>query len=121
VLLQSNSIDVCPGTLKTNVTARVGLGDGNQDSRVILDQNDAEELTSPGQAILVRGVETVKVMSPYLPDDERAQRLADLRQGQIEPTFPEKLGAECGEKHYRTGQKSHRSRCPRATFGPDGV
>jgi DNA segregation ATPase FtsK/SpoIIIE-like protein len=49
------------------------------DSRVILDQNGAEELTPPGQAILVRGMETLKVMSPYLPDDERAQRLAKLR------------------------------------------
>jgi len=42
------------------------------DSRVILDQNGAEELTPPGQAILVRGMETVKVMTPYLPDEEWA-------------------------------------------------
>ena len=54
------------------------------DSRVTLrvDQNGAEELTPPGQAILVRGMETVKVMTPYLPDDERAQRLARLREGE---------------------------------------
>jgi hypothetical protein len=44
----------------------------------------------PGQAILVRGVETLKVMMPYLPDDERAQRLAGLRQGEIELTDAKK-------------------------------
>ena len=42
-------------------------------------QNGAEELTPPGQAILVRGTETLTVMTPYLPDDERAQRLNALR------------------------------------------
>ena len=40
-----------------------------QDCRTIMDQNGAEELTPPGQAILARGVETLTVMTPYLPDD----------------------------------------------------
>jgi len=72
---QRPSVDVCPGSLKTNVTARLGLAMPTmQDSRVILDQNGAEGLTPPGQAIFVRGMETVTVMSPYPPDDERAQR-----------------------------------------------
>jgi hypothetical protein len=31
-------------------------------------------------------METLTVMSPYLPDDERAQRLNALRLGQIELT-----------------------------------
>ena len=39
---------------------------------------------------MVRGVETLKVMSPYLSDDERAQRLAALRLGQVELTELEK-------------------------------
>jgi len=70
---QRPSVNVCPGTLKTNVPARVGLAMATMaDSRVILDQNGAEELTPPGQAILVRGMETVKVMTPYLPDEEWA-------------------------------------------------
>ena len=53
------------------------------DSRVILDQNSAEELTPPGQAILVRGVEAVRVMPPFLSGEERRQRLAALQAGQV--------------------------------------
>ena len=89
---QRPSVDVCPGSLKANVPARLGLAMATmQDSRVILDQNGAEELTPPGQAILVRGTETLTVMTPYLPDDERAQRLCALRLGEIELTEDEKL------------------------------
>jgi DNA segregation ATPase FtsK/SpoIIIE-like protein len=88
---QRPSVDVCPGSLKTNVPARVGLAKATMaDSRVIFDQNGAEELTPPGQAILVRGVETVKVMLPFLPDEERAQRLAALRMGELELTDAER-------------------------------
>ena len=69
-----------------NVPARLGLAMATmQDSRVILDQN-GEVLTPPGQAILVRGMEIVKVMPPYRPDDERAQQLNALRLGQVELT-----------------------------------
>ena len=32
-------------------------------------QNGAEELTLPRPALLVRGLETLTVMTPYLPDD----------------------------------------------------
>ena len=32
----------------------------------------------------MRGMETLTVMTPYLPDDERAQRLNALRLGEIE-------------------------------------
>ena len=32
----------------------------------------------------MRGTETLTVMAPYLPDDERAQRLNSLRWGEIE-------------------------------------
>jgi len=73
-----------------NVPARLGLAMATmQDSRVILDQN-GEVLTPPGQAILVRGMEIVKVMPPYRPDDERAQQLNALRLGQVELTELEK-------------------------------
>ena len=112
---QRPSIDVCPGTLKTNVPARDGLAMATMaDSRVILDQNGAEELTPPGQAILVRGMETVKVMSPYLPDEERAKRLADLRQGQVELTYTEKLVLKMAKSMMQEGKKPTR----RAMFDP---
>jgi DNA segregation ATPase FtsK/SpoIIIE-like protein len=101
---QRPSIDVCPGTLKTNVPARLALAT-MQDSRVILDQNGAEELTLPGQAILVRGMETVKVMTPYLPDEERAQRLNALRSGEIELTNNEKLVLEAANRLVQGGKK----------------
>jgi hypothetical protein len=76
-----------------------------QDSRVILDQNGAEELAPPGQAILVRGVETLKVMSPYLPDDERALRLVALRSGETELTNNEKLVLEAANRLIQGGKK----------------
>jgi len=70
--------------------------------RVILDHNGAEELTPPGQAILVRGMETRTVRSPYLPDDERAQRLNALRLGEIELSDEQReklaLQAACGTR-----------------------
>ena len=77
------------------------------DSRVTLrvDQNGAEELTPPAQAILVRDVETVKVMTPYLPDDERAQRLNALRLGEIELTDIEKLVLKAAKGVVREGKK----------------
>jgi hypothetical protein len=74
-------------TQKERDVAPLGLAMSTmQDSRVTLriGQNGAEELTPPGQAILVRGTETLTVMAPYLPDDERAQRLNSLRWGEIE-------------------------------------
>lgn len=74
-------------------------------SRVILDQNGAEELTPPGQAILVRGVETLKVMSPFLPDEERAQRLAKLRQGELELSDDAKLVLEAMNSLKNNGTK----------------
>jgi hypothetical protein len=104
---QRPSVDVCPGSLKTNVPARVGLAMATmQDSRVILDQNGAEELTPPGQAILVRGVETLKVMSPYLPDDERAERLARLREGEQELTDAERRVLETANALVQEGKKA---------------
>jgi DNA segregation ATPase FtsK/SpoIIIE-like protein len=88
------------------VPARVGLAMATMaDSRVILDQNGAEELTPPGQAILVRGVETLKVMTPYLPDDERAERLARLREGEIEFTEVEKKALEAVRQLQAAKQK----------------
>jgi len=74
-------------------------------SRVILDQNGAEELTPPGQAILVRGVETLKVMSPFLPDEERAQRLVKLRGNEIELTELEQKALEAVRQLEATGQQ----------------
>jgi DNA segregation ATPase FtsK/SpoIIIE-like protein len=96
------------GSLKANVPARVGLAMATMaDSRVTLrvDQNGAEELTPPGQAILVRGVETVKVMSPFLSDEERAQRLAGLRRGEIELTDAEKAVLHTAKELAQQGQK----------------
>lgn len=49
-----------------------------QDCRTIMDQNSVGERILPGQAILVRGMETLTAMTPYLPDDDRAQWLNAL-------------------------------------------
>ena len=46
-----------------------------QDSRVILDQNGAETLNPPGQAIFTWGTHAETVMTPFLDDEERSQRL----------------------------------------------
>jgi hypothetical protein len=103
---QRPSVDVCPGSLKANLPARVGLAMATMaDSRVILDQNGAEELAPPGQAILVRGVETIRVMTPYLPDDERAKRLGALRVGEIELTNAEKVVLEAAKALMAEGKR----------------
>ena len=62
-------------------------------------------MTPPGQAILVRGMETIKVMTPYLPDEERAQRLAALRLGQVELTDTEKLVLQEARRMSQDGRK----------------
>ena len=49
-----------------------------QDCRTIIDQNGAEELTPPGQAIPVRGTETLTVMTPTGPTT-RAGLMAERR------------------------------------------
>ena len=72
-----------------------------QDSCVTLDHNGAEELTLTGQAILVRGMETLVVMLPDLPDDERVQRLNAL---------PLRNRAERGSAYFRFS-RSARSCC----------
>jgi hypothetical protein len=107
---QRPNIDVCPGSLKANTPVRWGQAVPTmQDSRVTLrvDQNGAEELTPPGQAILVCGMETFTVMSPYLPDDERAQRLNALRLGEIELSDAqrEKLALQAARGTRPAGKK----------------
>ena len=80
-----------------------------QDSLVTLrvGQNGAEELTPPGQAILVRGTETLTVMSPYLPDDERAQRLNALRLGEIELSDAQReKRVQVGARHAARGHQA---------------
>ena len=77
-----------------------------QDSRVILDQNGAEELSPPGQAILARGTETMAVMTPYLPDDERASRLAALQAGEVELTGLERQVQEAAAALRQAGRKA---------------
>jgi hypothetical protein len=72
-----------------------------------VDQNGAEELAPPGPAILVRGTETLTVMTPYLPDDERAQRLNALRLGEIELSDAqrEKLALQAARGTRQAGKK----------------
>jgi hypothetical protein len=53
----------------------------------------------------VRGMETVKVMTPYLPDDERAQRLAALRLGEVELTETEEQVLQEARRMSQDGQK----------------
>jgi hypothetical protein len=43
--------------------------DGPRRVTLRVGQNGAEELIPPGQAILVRGAETLTVMTPHVPDD----------------------------------------------------
>jgi hypothetical protein len=78
-----------------------------QDSRVTLrvDQNGAEELTPAwtGDPGARRG--NPQVMSPFLPDEERADRLAELRQGQIELTVSEKLVLKTAKSMMEEGKK----------------
>jgi hypothetical protein len=50
-------------------------------------------------------VETLKVMSPYLPDEERAERLARLRENEIELTELERKALEAARELEATGQK----------------
>ena len=71
----------------------------------ILDQNGAEELTPPGQAIFVRGMETITVMTPDLPDEEWALRLAALRVGEVELTDAEKLVLQAARGTRQAGKK----------------
>ena len=52
----------------------------------------------------MRGMETVKVMTPYLPDDRRAQQLARLRVGEQELTDIERRVLEA-KSMMQQGQK----------------
>lgn len=77
---QRPSVDVCPGTLKTNFEARVALALPTQaDSRVILDVKGAEELEKSGQAIYKHGSRLTTVMAPWLAIEERNRRLRAVR------------------------------------------
>jgi len=106
---QRPSIDVCPGSLKANGPARVGLAMATMaDSRVILDQNGAEELTPPGQAILVRGV---------FPSG-RARRHARISRGEPGRTLAQRVVVHAALRaaFHAAGLAAHaaRSRRPRA-------
>ena len=58
----------------------------------------------------MRGMGTLTVMSPYLPDDERAQRLNALRLGEIELSDAQReklaLQAARGTRHAASRQKA---------------
>src|SRR5512143_404795 len=76
---QRPDVKVCPGNLKANFDVRVALALPTQtDSRVILDQNGAELLVPPGQAIYRSGSKTLQVMTPFLGDDERNAYLREV-------------------------------------------
>ena len=76
-----------------------------QGSRVILDQNGTETLNPPGQAIFTWGTHEETVMTPYLDDEERSQRLAYLMAGGHDLTEFEQQVLETAKRMQQNGQE----------------
>lgn len=69
---QRPSVDVVTGTIKNNVVGRIAFGvPSHIDSRTILDRRGAEELSKPGQALIITGGVAAprKFQMPYVSDD----------------------------------------------------
>jgi hypothetical protein len=78
----------------------------NTDSLVVIDTPGAELLTPPGQALIRRGAEITKVMTPLLPDDMLAAHIASIQSGAVELTELEKRVLQAAQQIVAEGGKS---------------
>ena len=68
---QRPSTDVITGVIKSNFPTRVSFRvSSNMDSRVVLDQTGAEKLLGKGDMLFKQGVETQRVHSAYVDEEE---------------------------------------------------
>lgn len=102
LVTQSPRSDVLSGMIKANIPSRVSLRvNTGTDSRVVLDQNGAEDLLGKGDLLMVLPGEpkAVRVQSAYMTDSELTALLDHMR-GQIKPRYvidPSKLRAAQSE------------------------
>lgn len=96
LVTQSPRADVLSGMIKANIPSRCSLRvNTGTDSRVVLDQNGAEDLLGKGDLLMVLPGEpkALRVQSAYMSDDELGSLLGFMR-GQIKPNYvidPSKL------------------------------
>lgn len=102
LVTQSPRSDVLSGMIKANIPSRVSLRvNTGTDSRVVLDQNGAEDLLGKGDLLMVLPGEpkAVRVQSAFMTDSELTALLDHMR-GQIKPRYvidPSKLRAAQSE------------------------
>lgn len=96
LVTQSPRSDVLSGMIKANIPSRCSLRvNTGTDSRVVLDQNGAEDLLGKGDLLVVLPGEpkALRVQSAYMSDNELGTLLGFMR-GQLKPNYvidPSKL------------------------------
>lgn len=81
VATQRPSVDVITGLIKSNFPTRVSFRVTTSiDSRTILSATGAEKLLGKGDMLYKRGVETVRLHSPFVDEDEIAVMVDNLTQ-----------------------------------------
>ncbi|MCB9895279.1 MAG: DNA translocase FtsK [Planctomycetes bacterium] len=89
LVTQSPRSDVLTGLIKANIPARVSLRvNTGTDSRIVLDQNGAEDLLGKGDLLMVMPGESkaLRVQSAFIADDELNRMLDGLR-SQLKPNY----------------------------------
>jgi S-DNA-T family DNA segregation ATPase FtsK/SpoIIIE len=89
LVTQSPRSDVLSGMIKANIPSRCSLRvNTGTDSRVVLDQNGAEDLLGKGDLLMVLPGEAkaVRVQSAFMKDEELNSLLGYMR-GQIKPKY----------------------------------
>lgn len=79
---QRPSSDVITGLLKANIPSKIALSVSNKiNSRVILDENGAENLTGKGDAILslIGSGELVRFQTPFISDAEQLEHIQQIK------------------------------------------
>jgi S-DNA-T family DNA segregation ATPase FtsK/SpoIIIE len=89
VATQRPSVDVITGVIKSNFPVRVSFRVTSQmDSRTILNEMGAEKLLGKGDMLYKHNVETTRVHSPYVDEEEievLAQKLAETMPAVFDP------------------------------------
>ena len=105
VATQRPTVNVVTGTIKSNIPSRIAFAVAQaNDSRVILDENGAENLLGYGDMLLSEnGAKTIRLQGSFV-DDEEVARVVEAAKSQGAPNYL--IAEDALERRIDTGESS---------------